>query len=408
MSTLLTSARAVPLITSLRNAADLGLEHRPSNPMKDRLFQFAGYSAQTKRYQLTSAAAADWWPGGRAEYERTRHAWRSTSMSLRDVARCPVEQVLTLPNVLLQNTTEIVLPSLNAAKHYAESLIIDPRNALTRDALSNNLQLLSSNFAQFGGFTTPLLDVLTSAGATFDGHALLMADIAKTATRNVWPDEHQHQTLLTDVTQQLEQLIDNATELAVTIAGGSLTGVVGLVMGCVDIALASGAVSMAMVVPSGLIVADGVACVALDSSPIQRQRTTIDALNRRLSRTEGYGVLVNAMAGSLCGFGRQFGTLRSALGPLIEPWGEASAYFAATMNQVNDYIAPTMSDWVAIDADLHEISRQWSALIGCVRELMIDPQVSPDSRLTLGMNEQQVGRALARAGSHALTDFLAH
>ncbi|MCW2539838.1 MAG: hypothetical protein JWN95_1563 [Frankiales bacterium] len=405
MSNLATSARALPVISSLRIACHAGAQHGIRSPIKDELFQFIRQSAQTKRYQFPEAAGAELWPGGGDAYERMRRAWLSTKASLRDLARYPVEEVLNLPNVLLQNTTEIVLPSLNAAKHYAETLIVEPDNVLTRYALSNNLQLLSTNFAQFGSLTTPIIDGLKSAAAAFDDHARLMAELAGEAAERI----SQNQAPLANLNQQLDDLSDNAVALAVTIAGGSLNRVAGLVMGCIDVALApaAGQMKVSMVVPAGIIMSEGVAVVALDSLPIQRQRASIDALSRRLTRTQGHTVLINAMAAAVCAFGWQLGTLRRAMTLLIEPWSAAAAYFSETLNQVSENTMPTMSDWIAVDADLDEISRQWSALCTYLRELKIDPQVSGNSQLRLGMDEQQVRGALARAGSQTLTQFLA-
>jgi hypothetical protein len=394
-----TSSVGLRSLTSAIRAASAS-----TDDYKTELYVLVNYAAQVKAYQLPNLVNPDQWPGGAAAYQQTATSWQGLTGTLQGWALSTLKNVIELPPFLLQNSTQVVEPTLTAALGYTQVLIQDPSNTVARAALMTNLGLLSTNFTQYSGMTAPLVTSLESEADVFDANAQLMQTIAANALQTAGND----QQLIVQLNSQIDQLNNDIKALAVAIAGGSIATIAGLVMGIVGIVLApaTGGVSLALLVPAGVILAGGVAIIALDSVKIQQDKAAISALNDQINSALADITLVNVMSGTLSGFAAQVDSLKSALSVVVAPWEAAETYFTDTLATLSSIESPSTSDWTQVQAELTEISAEWAALMTTVQGLVLDPQVSPNAQIQLGMTSEQIEAAIGQAGTTSLITYL--
>lgn len=370
---------------------------------KQELYLIINYAAQMKAYQLPILHDSSTWPGGNDAYQQANLTWADMTGKLQAWALSTLKNVTELPATLLQNSSQVVVPTLNGAISICQLLIQDPGNITAKNSLMTDLHLLSINFTQFSAMTQPLIDSLEGQATVFDQDAQTMQTIADQALQTVGTDQKK----INDLNKMISDLQNDIKSRSAAIAGGVFVTIAGIVIGVVAIVLApaTGGVSLALLVPAGLIIAGGVAIIALNAIAIQNDKTAIDQLNTQITNYGADILLLQSMASTLNGFASQVDTLKNALGAIVQPWQSAEDYFISTINTLSSIENATSSDWQQINNELQDILVNWNSLMNNVSQLQMSAQVS-SAKLTVGMSENDVQQALNAAPKVDLIQYL--
>lgn len=370
---------------------------------KQELYLIINYIAQVKAFQLPILHDSSTWPGGTDAYQRANLTWADMTGKLHGWAMSTLVNVTALPGTLVKNSSQVVVPTLNAAISICQLLIQDPGNTIAKNSLMSDLDVLSISFTQFSAMTQPLIDSLEGQATVFDQDAQTMQVIADQALETVGTDQQTIQ----DLNKQISELQNDIKSRAVAIAGGSIATVGGIVIGIVGIVLspATGGVSLTLLVPAGLLIGGGVAIIALNAIEIQNDKTRIDQLNTQINNYQADIVLLQSMASTLNGFASQVDTLKNPLSVIVKPWQSAEDYFISTINTLNSIKNATSSDWQQINNELQEILVNWNSFMNNVSQLNMSAEVS-SAKLAVGMSENDIKQALDNAPKVDLIHYL--
>ncbi len=370
---------------------------------KQEMYTLINYAAQVKAYQMPVLSNPNEWPGGASAYQQTLATWANLVGQLQGWTMSTLQNLIALPNTLIQSGTQVISPTLSASLQFCQILIEQPDNQAAKSSLMTDLQLLSINFNQFSLMTTPLITSLHDQSTVFNQDAQIMTSIAAQALQTAGND----QALITQLNAQIAQLQADINAEAMTIAAGSVVTLAGLGIGALGIILApfTGGASLTLLIPAVFITAGGAIVIALNAAKIVADKSAIDGLNSQINNTQSDIVLVNTMSSTLNTFAGQVDTLQNALNVVAAPWEASEKYFTDTYNTLNTIEHATSEDWQQVYDELNQINTDWNKLMVVMPQLEVDSGVT-NAQLSVGMTSQQVGQAMQAATSQNIIQYL--
>ena len=397
MGTLATLAHYRAFRTTVKEVEDTAANY------KTELLLLINYAVQVKAYKLPILYDPSTWPGGKDGYQQSLTAWANTTGRLQAWAMSTLKNVVAMPQLLINNSTQIIVPTLSAAVDISKLLIKDPKNPTLKASLMNNLHLLSINFTQFSAMTQPLITSLQSQATVFDQDAKTMTDIAAQALKTAGVDK----TKIQDLTQKIQQLSADITARSWAIAAGAIITLAGIGIGILAFVLApfSGGVSLTLLIPAAVITAGGAVVIGLNAKGIADDKAAIDAANSQINSYQADIALLQLMSQTLGDFASKVGALKSALSIVVQPWQSAEKYFIETIKVLHDIEEATSEDWQQISAELQDILDHWNSLVVTMKGLVVDAHVA-GADLKVGMTESEVLEAMNKAGKVSFADYL--
>jgi ABC-type transporter Mla subunit MlaD len=398
MATTTKAARHHHVLAAVKTANDSADEYRQG------LWTIVMYSGQVKAYQIPNLKDPTQWPGGAEAYQQTQTTWADVTGTLRAWSLSTLQNVLEIPEQLINNSTQVIVPTLQAGILLCNGLIQDPNNTIAKNDLMGELNLLSVNFSQYSAQIAALISSLQSQASVFDNDARTMSSIAAQALQAAGNERQQVETF----NQAISDLNRDIKAAAVTIAGGSLAAVTGIAIGIVGLALvpATEGVSLVLLVPAFLITAGGAVAITLAAKKIVDDKNAISQLNAQIGRMQADIVLVNALSTTMTGFAEQVDALRNSLNAILTPWEAAQTYLASTISELTGIEHATAENWQQVKTELSEILTGWNTLDQTMQKLKADAEVAPNSNLQLGDSASDVRQKMNSATKVKLIQYL--
>ncbi len=373
---------------------------------RDGIYTLVQYSTQVRGYQIPVLANPDQWPGGKDAYQKTLEIWANTTGKLQSWTYSTLQNLIATPDQLINSSTQVILPRLNASIGLTEILIRNPTDADARKGLMDMLAGTNLYFGMYSSQIQSLIQSLNDQSKVFDANADVMNKLAADALKTAGNE----QQLIVKLNDRIAALNSDITAAALAIAGGSFVAVLGIGMGILGIVLApfTGGVSLTLLIPAAVITAGGAAIIALNSIKIKQDKDAIEEANKQISKASGDITLLNAMATTLKGFAGQTGTLKTALAVIVAPWNEASTYLTNTIREIDAIEHATTDDWLKVCDELTSVRNGWNVMIDEMKQLRADADVAPGSKLTLGMSESEVRYNMNSSVKVTAVQYLTH
>ncbi len=367
------------------------------------LYELMGYAAQVKAYQLPVLNNPNQWPGGATAYQQTLATWANVVGQLQGWAMGTLQNVMVLPQTLVQLGTQVVTPTLNQALSDCQLLIQQPTNQQAQTNMMTDLQLVSSDFNQFSAMTAPLITSLQGQATIFNQDAQIMQTIASEALQTAGSD----QQLVDSLNVLLQDLQANLKDTERKLVKSCIKTVVGIAMagaGVVSIIFTEG--GSIMLVISGLVMTTlGVIGIILDTTQLIEDQNQINQLTQQINSYDYDIVLLQAMAGTVGQFASEVNTLQGALTVVTAPWVAAEQYFTDTLNALSTIENATSEDWQQVYSELEDICTGWNQLMAVMQQLQVSAQFS-SAQLSIGMTQAEVEQAMQAAPSTGLVEYL--
>jgi hypothetical protein len=375
-----------------------------NNPYRQGLWTVVFYSAQVRAYQFPKISNPNQWPGGATAYQQALDTWANTTGTLQGWTLSTLQNVIAIPQQLINASTQNIIPGLNTSIQLSQLLIQNPNNPSLKAGLMTTLQILNIFFGQYSSQIKALVQSLQNQATVFDADAKVMNTLASQALQTAGNEKQ----LIVNLNQQIANLNSDITASAVAIAGGSLASILGIGMGILGIVLApvTGGISLALLVPAVLITAGGAYIIALNSMKIEQDKAAIAGLNNQISLASADITLLNVMATTLTGFSSQVDALKSALNAILVPWEASQTYLTNTIAEINSIENATSDNWTQVCNELTDILNGWNGLIVVMNQLEADAQVAPTSNLQLGMSDTQVQQVMNASPKVSLVQYL--
>jgi CRISPR/Cas system CMR-associated protein Cmr5 small subunit len=364
---------------------------------KNALYLLVSYAAQLKAYK---------WPDNPPEgWDEAQKTWASMTGTLKGWVYGTLETVTKIPKELLDSSSITIIPKLDTAIYDAGVLAKNPKDtSAKKDLLEITLPALTSKFNEFSTQTTALLYRLEDQATVFDGDAKTIHDNADKALKKAAEDADT----IKELTQQIQALRADITVAALAIAGGSILLVTGVVMVGAAIALAgaSEGMSLFLLVPAGITAGAGAYIIATNAERIKKDQREIDEKVNQVAKNNKDLVFLNTVASDLGGFASKVEEMKNALSVIAKPWQEAENYFTHAYNELIDVEAKP-EDWLAFQNELLQIEKDWNNLMPIMEQLLLAANMVKDTKIEIGMDENQVKQALDKGKSVDIFKYIA-
>jgi hypothetical protein len=297
-----------------------------------------------------------------------------------------------------------IADGLTASFNAAGILEQNPSNKIARKLLQDDLQIVSDSLGLISGSISSLLTEMDKFSTNFPEFAKDLQDIATESAADVKAD----QTKIDQLNAAITALNDEITDLAIQIAIAGLADLAAITVGAISLFAGwpLGAIGWGII---GLVVAGTTAIIALDSIKIVEDKKKIEADQSQLTDFTADVAVLSVFATQYKQFADAVDAMKKAYTAIRIEWLALENDMNGAVKDITDAMANEGSggkaaDYAAIKTDLTSAAKLWDDTCTIADTLIIKIEIN-DAKLTIGMSEEEVKKALSGGNVITLIDY---